>query len=74
MSRWGPRPLSTRECADYMGTTTAYVLQCISAGELHAERLGLAGQRPFYRVHQDEFTAFLRRVGFRRIPRTEATS
>lgn len=62
-------PLSTRECADFMGVSTGYIRSAIRAGELAAEEIRVPGRtRPMYRVHVDDFRAFLQRIQFKRVP------
>jgi hypothetical protein len=63
-------PLSTRACADWMGMGTDYIVDAIKAGDLQAERFGRAGKRQQYRIHLDAFIAFLRKIGFRRLPKS----
>jgi hypothetical protein len=62
-------PLSTRDCADWIGTGTDYIVDSIREGQLKAERIGRPGRRPFYRIHFEDFVKFLRLIGFRRIPK-----
>jgi hypothetical protein len=62
-------PLTTRDCADWIGTGTDYVVGAINAGELKAERFARPGKRAQYRIHLDDFIAFLKSIGFQRIPR-----
>lgn len=62
-------PLSTRECADFIGCSTDYILKAIKAGKLSAERATMPGnQRAMYRVHVDDFRAFLKAINFKRLP------
>lgn len=64
-------PLSTRECADFMGVSTTYIVEAIKAGELPAEDARRPGAgRAVYRVHEDDFIAFLRTRNWKRLPRT----
>jgi hypothetical protein len=68
-------PLTTRDCADFMGMSPAWVRAAIEEGVTHrrrlvklrAERLGLNG-RTIYRVHLDQFIVFLVAIGWRRVP------
>jgi excisionase family DNA binding protein len=60
-------PLSTRECADFMGVSTTYIVEQIKAGKLPAERVP-SGPRTLYRVHEDDFVAFLKAVKWSRLP------
>lgn len=62
-------PLSTRECADFIGCSTEYIREAIRAGELQAEQITMPGKhRGMWRIHPDDFRAFLVKVNFRRIP------
>jgi excisionase family DNA binding protein len=66
-----PPPLSTRECAEFMGVSTDYIVKAIKAGELRAECARRPGARNvLYRVHEDEFIAWLRALGWSRLPKT----
>lgn len=72
------RPLTTSECADYMGFTSAWVRRAITDGvlvhdvivRLEAESLLLNGRRS-YRIHVDRFSAFLEAIGWKHLPRRE---
>jgi hypothetical protein len=74
-SRVGDPPLTTRACADWMGLTSEWIRAAIVEGvtmrgvpvKLKAERLVLNG-RTNYRIHLDDFRAFLQRIGWKRIP------
>ena len=63
-------PLTTRECANYIGVTTEFIRGAIADGELAAEVVTSGGRR-LIRVHVDHFHAYLRRIGWRRVPRLE---
>lgn len=49
---------------------TDYILDAIKAGDLKAEQFGRPGKRPQYRIHLEDFAAFLTAIGFKRIPTT----
>ena len=40
------------------------------AGDLKAERFGMPGKRPRYRIHLDDFVTFLQKIGFQRLPKS----
>ena len=69
-------PLTTRDCADWMGVTTEYIRGAIDEGirvrgelvKLEAESFD-SGSRRTLRVHLDKFVEFLERIGWRRLPR-----
>lgn len=64
-------PLTTRECADFIGVTTDYIVNAIKAGELKADDLRAPGARnAVYRVHEDDFVAFLKTRKWSRLPKT----
>ena len=63
-------PLTTRACADWMGMGTEYIVDAIKAGDLKAERFGMPGKRPRYRIHLDDFVTFLQKIGFQRLPKS----
>jgi hypothetical protein len=63
-------PLTTRDCADWVGMDTKYIREEIEAGTLKAERFGRPGRKPIYRIHVDDFIAFLRTIGFQRLPKS----
>lgn len=60
-------PLTTRACADWIGSSTDYIRDAIADGEL----LGTGRVGRAHRVTYDSFVAFCRRKGFR-IPREPA--
>jgi hypothetical protein len=72
-------PLTTRLCADWCGMTTAWVREAIDVGhqlpgrrervKLEAETITL-NRRRVHRIHLDAFIAFLRAIGWRRLPRS----
>lgn len=62
-------PLSTRECAEFMGVSTDYIVRAIKAGDLRAEALP-SGKRTLYRVHEDDFITWLRALRWSRLPKT----
>jgi hypothetical protein len=69
------RPLTARECADYLGYTTDWIRRAIADGvpvdggvvKLEAERLSLT-RRTQYRIHEDKFTDFLIAIGWKHLP------
>ena len=69
-------PLTTRECADWMGFSTDWVRAAIDEGvmiegelvKLEAETLTINGRR-VHRIHLDRFVAFLQAIHWKRIPR-----
>lgn len=62
-------PLSPSECAELIGVTRFFIYDAIHAGELPAETIRRTPtSRPFYRIHEDDFLAWLRRIGWSRIP------
>jgi excisionase family DNA binding protein len=65
-----PRPpLSTRECAELIGVSRFFILDAIKAGELKAEKVcSRPGGRPMYRVHEDDYFAWLVKMGWSRMP------
>src|ERR1700738_4804365 len=74
------KPLTARECADYMRFTTEWIRRAITEGVtvrgvpilLDAETLSLNGRRT-YRIHLDKFSEFLQALGWKHLPaRTEA--
>jgi hypothetical protein len=75
-SRATDPPLTTRDAADYMGRSTAFVRDAIDEGHwtptglvrLEAETMVLNGRRT-HRIHLDAFIRFLKRIGWKRIPR-----
>jgi excisionase family DNA binding protein len=48
-----------------MGVTTEYIRGEIEDGKLQAERLPGGS----YRIYVDEFIAYLRRIGWKRVPK-----
>lgn len=76
MSDTGPAsPLSTRECAELLGVSRFFILEAIKAGELRAEAIRRKpGARPLYRVHEDDFVAWLKAIGWSRVPARFARS
>jgi hypothetical protein len=60
-------PLTTRDCADWMGVTTEYIRGAIVDGQLEAEIVTVNGRR-MIRVHVDQFREYLQRIGWKRIP------
>ena len=69
------RPLTSRECADWMGFTPEWIRCAIHEGvtvrgklvKLEAEALTLNGRRA-YRVHQAAFVNFLIAIGCKHLP------
>lgn len=67
-------PLSTRECAELIGVSRFFILDAIKAGELKAEKFASRpGGRPLYRVHEDDYLAWLRKMGWSRMPERRAS-
>ncbi len=74
------RPLTARECADYMGFTTEWIRRAIVDGvtvkgvpvHLQAETLEINGRRT-YRVHMDQFTDFLQAIGWKHLPKRSSS-
>jgi excisionase family DNA binding protein len=68
--RWAPidPPLTTRECADWMGVPTDFIRGAIEDGQLEAEDVVINGRR-IIRIHLDCFIAYLRAIGWRHLPR-----
>jgi excisionase family DNA binding protein len=63
-------PLSTRECAEYLGVHTSYIVRAIRRGALKAEAIRPAGfKRTLYRIHEDDYIAWLQAIGCQRVPR-----
>jgi hypothetical protein len=70
------KPLTARECADYMGFTTEWIRRAIVDGvrvkgelvRLEAETLEVNGRRT-YRVHMDAFSDFLQAIGWKHLPK-----
>ena len=77
--RISERPLTPRECADWMGLTPAWIRRAINKGvlmqgrlvKLDAETLALNHQ-PIHRIHLDSFVTFLRAIGWKRLPQIPA--
>ncbi len=76
------KPLTARDCADYMGFTPAWIRRAITDGvrvgptivTLDAETLTFNNRRT-YRIHVDKFSEFLQAIGWKHLPhRTTATS
>ena len=69
------KPLTARECADYMGFTPAWIRRAITQGvmvrnvviQLEAETLDFTGRRT-YRIHVDRFGEFLQAIGWKHLP------
>ena len=61
-------PLTTRDCADWMGVTTEFIRGAIDDGELVAEDAMVNGRR-MIRVYLDDFRAYLQKIGWKRIPK-----
>lgn len=62
-------PLTTRECAEFMGVSTTYIVEAIKDGKLQAERIP-SGRRTLYRIHEDDFIVYLRALHWSRLPKT----
>lgn len=64
-------PLSTRECAEFLGVSRTFILEAIRSGELRAEAIRRTGKaKALYRVHEDDFVAWLKKIGWSRLPKT----
>jgi hypothetical protein len=72
----GEPPLTTRDCADYMGLrNTDWIRRAITEGvrvqgqvvTLDAETL-LTNGRHLYRIYEEQFTEFLRAIGWKHLP------
>jgi excisionase family DNA binding protein len=61
-------PLTTRECADWMGMSTEFIRGAIKDHELEAEDITVNGRRVI-RIHQDAFRTYLQRIGWKRLPK-----
>jgi hypothetical protein len=70
------KPLTTRDCADYLGFSTQWIRRAIAEGvtlrdgqivKLEAEALTLPG-RTTYRIDSDQFAAFLVAIGRKHVP------
>lgn len=59
--------LSTRECADLIGVSRFFILDAIRDGALTAQPLQRKS-RVIYRVHEDDFLAWLTASGWSRLP------
>lgn len=68
-----PPPMSTRECADCIGVSTGFIRDAIHDGHLKAECVTVPGRRPFYRIAEAEFLAFLKRANWSQVPNLRAT-
>lgn len=66
-------PLTTRDCADWMGVGTDFIRGAIEDGQLQAEDVRVNGKR-LIRVHLDAFVAYLRAIGWKRLPRVPGES
>lgn len=68
-------PLSTRECAEFMGVTTDYIVAAIKDGALRAEAFRPEGVRKtLYRIQEADFVAWLKAGGWKRLPKTGTDS
>lgn len=75
------RPLTARDCADYMGFTPAWIRKAITEGvqvrgttvRLAAETLEVNGRRT-YRVYEHSFSTFLRAIGWSHLPHVAAAN
>lgn len=61
-------PLTTRDCADWMGLSTEFIRGAIDDGALEAEDVTINGKRVL-RIHLDRFVAYLRAIGWKRLPK-----
>jgi len=57
--------LSTRDCADYLGVSTDFVVGEIQDGRLVAKVLERPGLRKIYRVSRTELDAYVVRYGWK---------
>lgn len=65
-----PRPLSTRECANYIGKGLDFIYGLIADGTLRAEYLVTPGKkRGTWVIQQEEFVRCLKRLKWSRIPK-----
>ncbi len=62
-------PLTTADCALYMGRSVDYVHKVIRLGHLRATRIGLPGERGRWAITPEDFRAFLEMVGWHRLPK-----
>ena len=63
-------PLTTRDCADYMGRSVDYIQKAIEVGHLQAAFVQLPGSRQGrWTIEPGDFVAFLRAIGWHRIPK-----
>lgn len=76
MSDYPPAtPLSTREAAELIGVSRFFILDAIKAGELPAEKVrSRPDARALYRIHEDDYLAWLKRIGWSRIPERRRAS
>jgi excisionase family DNA binding protein len=66
----GPRPLSTRECADFIGVGLDYIYGLIKDGELEAHYIVRPGKRRgVWVVPQEAFIACLKKLKWSHIPK-----
>ena len=72
-------PLTTRDCADWMGLTTEFIRGAIDEGvSVHGHQVHLGAEtvtlnrRRIHRIHLDDFVTFLQAIGWKRIPRRTA--
>jgi hypothetical protein len=61
-------PLTTRDCADWMGMTTEFIRGAVDEKTLEAEDTVINGRRAI-RIHLDDFITYLKRIGWKRLPR-----
>ena len=65
-------PLTTGDCADWMGVGRDFIRGAIAdpdpAKRLEAEDIEVNGRR-LIRIHHDDFCAWLEKIGWKRIPR-----
>lgn len=65
-----PRPLKTRECADYIGQGLDYIYGLIADGDLKAEYIVKPGKtRGSWIVPQEEWIRCLKKLKWSRIPK-----
>jgi hypothetical protein len=56
-----------------MGVSTEFIRAAIHDGHLKAECVTVPGRRPFYRIPEGEFLAFLKKSNWSQIPKLRAT-
>ncbi len=80
----GVQPYRVSHCADFMGMTPEWVRKAITVGvafpgdrrrrvKLDAEILPHGERRQTYRIHPGQFYVFLQAIGWKHLPRIDAT-